>query len=141
MGRRVATAEHLKGVDRDHLLFYRPEWSLNALARTLRNNPMLIPHLDREVHEAKHDAVAFVPLLGRFTLQRVVKDYRAIEGDYVGSLDGLISTIDSTRRVNTLPEDERRYSEATIDALERSRPYVVEGLVIPDRHLHLVASK
>lgn len=138
MGRRVATAEHLKGVDRDHLLFYRPEWSLNALARTLRNNPMLIPHLDREVHEAKHADVAFVPLLGRFTLQRVVKDYRAVQGDYVGSLDELISTIDDTRRVNTLPADERRYSEATIDALERSRPYVVEGLVLPDRHLHLV---
>lgn len=138
MGGRVATAEHLKGVDRDHLLFYRPEWCLNALSRALRNNPMLIPHLDREVHEAKHADVAFVPLLGRFTLQRVVKDYRAVQGDYVGSLDELISTIDATRRVNTLPADERRYSEATIDALERSRPYVVEGLVLPDRFLYAV---
>ena len=139
MARRQLTPEHLKGVDRDHLLFYRPEWSANALAKALRNNPMLIPHLDREVHEAKHQEVAYVPTLGRFVLQRVVKDFTPVQGDYVATLDRLVETIETTRRVQTLPSDERRYSEATIDALVRSRPYVVEGLVMPERFLQAVS--
>lgn len=92
---------------------------------------MLIPPLDREVHEAKHDAVAFVPPLGRFVLTVVVRDYKPIQGDYIASLDRLVSTIGATTMDRRLPVDERRYAEHTIDALERSRPFVVEGLVIP----------
>ena len=138
MGREKPTPEHLKGVDRDHLLFYRPEWSANALARKLRNEPMLIPRLDRVVHEAKHDAVAFVPPLGRFVLAIVARDYKPTAGDYLASLDGLISTIDDVTHDRRLPADERRYAGGTIDALERSRPFVVEGLVMPERTLRAV---
>ena len=134
--RRQATPEHLKGIDRDHLLFYRPEWSANALARRLRSERMLIPPLDRVVHEAKHDAVAFVPPLGRFVLTIVARDYQPTPRDYVASLDGLISTIDATTHDRRLPADERRYAGATIDALERSRPFVVEGLVLPEQYSH-----
>lgn len=134
MRRRQPTPEHWKGIDRDHLLFYRPEWSANALARKLRTNPMLIPPLDREVHEAKHDAIAFVPPLGRFVLSIVVRDYQPTPRDYVASLDGLISTINDTTHDRRLPADERRYAGATIDALERSRPFIVEGLVLPEQY-------
>jgi len=129
MNRRKPTPEHLKGYDRDHLLFYRPEWTANALARHLRQEPMLIPLLDREVHEAKHDAVAFVPPLGRFVLTIVARDFKPTAGDHLASLDGLISTIDATTHDRRLPADERRYAGGTIDALERSRPFIVEGLV------------
>lgn len=131
MRRQPASPEHWKGIDRDHLLFYRPEWSANALARKLRTEPMLIPPLDREVHEAKHDAVAFVPPLGRFVIAIVARDYKPTPRDYLASLDGLISTIDATSHDRRLPIDERRYAGATIDALERSRPFVVQGLVLP----------
>ena len=134
MNRRKPTPEHWKGIDRDHLLFYRQEWTANQLARLLRNNNMLIPPLDRVVHEAKHDAVAFVPPLGRFTLAIVARDYKATPRDYVASLDGLISTIDDTTHDRRLPADERRYAGATIDALERSRPFVVQGLVLPEQY-------
>lgn len=95
---------------------------------------MLIAPLDREVHEAKHDAVSFIPPLGRFTLAIVVRDYQATPRDYVGSLDGLISTIDATTHDRRLPADERRYAGATIDALERTRPFIVEGLVLPEQY-------
>lgn len=99
---------------------------------------MLIPPLDREVHEAKHDAVAFVPPLGRFVLALVVRDYKPVGGDYLASLDGLVSTIDSQTHDRKLPLDERRYAEFTIDALQRSREFVAEGLVLPERYLRVV---
>ena len=134
MDRRKPTPEHWKGIDRDHLLFYKQEWTANQLARLLRNNTMLIPPLDRVVHEAKHDAVSFVPPLGRFTLAIVARDYKAVPRDYVASLDGLISTMDDTTHDKRLPADERAYTGATIDALERSRPFVVQGLVLPDHY-------
>lgn len=134
----MATAEHLKGVDRDHLLFYDREWSASPDARKLRNNNMLIVPLDRVVHEAKHDAVSFVPPLGRFTCALVARDYRATQGDYLASLDGLVDTIDERTRDRRLPQDERSYAQFTIDALVRSRPYVKEGLVMPERFLRAV---
>lgn len=139
MKRQRQTPEHLKGVDRDHLLFYDREWSASSYSRALRTNPMLIVPLDREVHEAKHDAVSFVPPLGRFVAALVVRDYKAVQGDYLASLDGLIDVIDDQTHDRRLPLDERRYAEFTIDALARSRPFVERGLVLPaDRHLRAV---
>lgn len=129
MERLGGTFEHPKGVDRDHLLFYRTYWEACGDGRTLRRNRWLIPPLDREIHEAKHGEVAFVPMLGRFVLQRVVRDFKPEQGDYVGSLDGLINTIETAQRDNRLPHDERQYAAFTIDALARTRPFVVEGLV------------
>ena len=99
---------------------------------------MLIAPLDREVHEAKHDAIAFVPPLGRFTLTIVVRDFVPTQGDYLASLDSLVDTIDATTHDRRLPADERKYAEFTIDALERSRPFIAEGLVLPERRLRAV---
>ena len=130
MTRRKSTPEHIKGIDRDHELYYRGEWTSCPNARRLRNTQWLIPYLDREVHEAKHDAVAFVPPLGRFALALVVRDYEPTPNDYIASLDGLIKTISDVSHVGKIPLDERRYAEFTIDALERQRPFIVEGLVI-----------
>lgn len=133
MSGKKQTPEHPKGVDRDHLLFYDKEWTSNPDALYLHNQGMLIAPLDREVHEAKHNAIAFIPTLGRCVLSIVAREFRPINGDYVASLDELIMTINrATKRCNVRP-DERHYAEYTIDALERERPFVVEGLVLPDK--------
>ena len=135
MDRRSGSPEHKQGVDKDHLLFYRLDWEARADSKRLRRNHWLIPPLDRETHEAKHRDVAFVPPLGRFLLSRVVRDYTPVGGDYIASLDSLIETIDDATHDTRLPLDERNYADFAIDALARSRPYVVEGLVMPDRRL------
>lgn len=129
MRRQKQTPEHIKGVDRDHLLFYRQEWTASPNARRLRNTQWLIPWLDREIHEAKHDAVAFVPPLGRFTLALVVRDFDPVVGDHIASLEELIKVVDNTRHDSKLPSDERRYTSFTVDALERSLPFVRAGIV------------
>lgn len=138
MARRVATAEHPNGVDRDHLLFYRAHWESTTDAKALRRNQWLIPPLDRDVHEAKHRDVSFVPILGRYTLSRVVRDFSPVRGDHIASLDELVETINDATHDRRLPIDERRYADFCIDALVRSRPYIVEGLVSPERHLRAV---
>jgi hypothetical protein len=95
----------------------------------LRRNQWLIPTIDRDVHEEKHRNISLVPVLGRFTLSWVVREFAPVRGDYIASLDELISVIDEATRVQRLPHDERLYAETTLDALERTRPFIVEGLV------------
>lgn len=129
MGRRKSTPEHPNGYDRDHLLYYRADWEARADNKRLRRIQWLIPPLDRDVHEAKHREIAFVPVLGRFVASKVYRDYLPIKGDYIASLDSLVGTISEATLDLRLPSDERSYAEATIDALQRQRPYIVEGLV------------
>jgi len=127
--KHTRSLEHPKGYDRDHILYTRREWTASKLGRVLRNTQWLIPHLDREVHEAKHDAVSFVPTLGAFVLGKVAREFSPVVGDHLASIEGLLSTIEDARLDQRLPSDERAYAGSTVDAIDRQLPFIRAGII------------
>lgn len=110
-----------------HILNPRQEWSLRPEGRRLRNNHLLIPELDVDVHKELHENCPTVPLLGLYALRAI--NCEPWEGkDTLTSVDNLLVVIhEMLKRPRFHPVD-RELGELAIHAIDLQKPYIKEGL-------------
>lgn len=124
--------EHLSNTyDSHHVLHYRQEWELRPPAKKIRNNPWLVPTIARDVHEELHREAPIVPLLGYHALMRTANDFQPREGDYLGSIDELLFSIDRSIQHPKTKMVEAELAQLTMRALELQKPFIRKGLIAP----------
>jgi len=115
-------------IPRHHPCFDRAQWS-RGYAGDIRHAPMMQIPINRVSHAALHNSIAIVPVPDRHTLQRVVSMFEPIEGDYLGTLNNLITSIDMASAHEQCSPDDRLLSELTMRALHRQIPFIKEGML------------
>lgn len=117
-----------EGYDAHHILHHRQEWRLRPDGLRLRENPVLIPVIPREVHNAIHANVPSVPLLGFHALRRVAREFEPVPGDTLTSMENLMDAMEVARRDPRAHPIEKDLAELAIEAVDLQRPYIREGL-------------
>lgn len=117
--------------DAHHVCFYRQEWRLRPEAKAIREHPSLVPNLDRDAHEELHANCSSVPPLGYHTLIRVAKNWYP-QRDTLRSMDELMYAIDKASEHPLIRPIERDVAQLAIQAIDAQKPYIEEGLVIPN---------
>lgn len=113
-------------IDRHHLLWERKNWNATPEGRVLRSTPGLIPHIDREWHEAIHKDLPPVPTLGSFALRRTLMGFEP-NGDYLHDSESLVRSMD--RATKSSHRLERDLAGLAIENLMAQRPYVLDGII------------
>jgi len=129
---RLGVHRNRQPVEKHHLLNPQAWWRVWPVLKSLRENRWLIPPLDGEAHGTLHDAVSGVPPLDYHLARAVLADYVPVRDDYVGSLDSLVGSIDRASRGPKVDHIQRSVARVAMYGLESQRPFVVEGLVVPD---------
>lgn len=106
-----------------HLLFERWGWSAREEAQYLRTTPTLIPRIDREVHNALHEACPPVPLLGAYTLRTVASLFEPKQTT-LGSIDSLSVAIKEASKNKNAHYIERELCELAVRALRLQIPFL-----------------
>lgn len=113
-------------IDRHHLLWQRNHWNATPEGKILRSTHGLIPHLDREWHEAIHKELPPVPVLGSFALRRTLMGFEPTN-DPIRNIDRLSKAMDrATKDSHPL---ERDLAGLAIENLNAQRPYVMDGII------------
>lgn len=112
--------------DRHHVLFDRLSWTTRPQARMLRSYPMLIPALDRDVHEALHKECPPVPVLGYYALSQAQREF-SCKGNTIDSMDALMQTIDRISQNPRNHEIDRQLCQLAIHAIDLQKVFVHEG--------------
>jgi hypothetical protein len=114
--------------EKHHILFHKTLWTPTSQGRHLRNQPLLIPKIDSEVHTALHKEVSVVPLPDYNILNRISKEYRPF-GDHIMAMNGLMVVIQENLRRPRVDHIQRALGELTMHAIELQIPFIREGLV------------
>lgn len=115
-------------IDRHHILFHKREWELRKESKSIRENQLLIPYLDRDVHEELHRECPPVPNLDYFCLQSMRKHFRQGR-DTLGTMDNLMKAIEKGVDNNRFHELQIAMAMLSIEAIELQKPYIKEGIV------------
>lgn len=116
-----------RSVDVHHILFNRQEWTLRPDAESLREQTLLKPKMDREIHNELHRNCPPVPLLGYYALFRVHRDFE-VGDDTFETIDNLLGAIELANKSPKSHSIERSLGELTIQAIDLQRPYIREGI-------------
>ncbi len=109
--------------DRHHILFERLCWNNRPTARKLRATPMLIPLLDRDVHNELHRACPPVPVLGYYALERTFREFEC-GSTYLQTADNLLSAMQEASLNPRAHRIERDLCRLAIQAVDLQRPYI-----------------
>lgn len=123
--------------DGHHIFNTKGQWTSSAEAASLRNQPSLIPKIDREVHNELHANCPAVPLLGYHALMRVNKEFYP-QRNTLDSIDDLLLAINSAAKHEKAHHIERSLAQLAAHAIELQIPFIREGLIRPERHLRIV---
>jgi len=118
-------------IDGHHIIHTKAHYTISPEARQLRNEPSLIPRIDRDAHNELHANCPAVPLLGYHTLNRVVKDFYP-QRTTLASIDDLLFAIENAARHEKAHPIESKLAFLAIEAIELQVPYIREGLVLPE---------
>ena len=115
-----------------HLLFNRKMWKAQETTKTLRENRWLKPPLDTDYHNELHKEVPFVPVPSYTMAERIQKNFVPVLHDYIGSMDNLIKAVEITANHPKAHLLERELGELMLVSLLGQRPFVIEGLILPE---------
>lgn len=121
-----------KGVEGHHTLFPRALHTVGDEQQRLRQNRWLIPPLEQEGHDELHSAVGIVPVLDNVTASRVARAYEPVQGDYMSSIENLMSAYEVAASHPRVGEIERDLTLLAVEALDRQRPYIQAALWRPE---------
>lgn len=110
-------------IDKHHILHDRQEWELRPQGLYLRQQPTLIPRMERPVHDELHRIAPPVPLLGYFALLHVDGLFKPAS-DTLGSLDNLMLAIDKASRHERARPFEAKLAQLAIEALDMQRDFL-----------------
>lgn len=116
-------------VARHHVQFPRLVHEANKDTKEVRRNHWLIPPLIVLGHIALHDEISVVPVLDRFTAQRVNRDFVPHRGDYIRSVENLMFAIDDALKHPKTRAIEIENAQVAIHALELQLPFIKEFVV------------
>ena len=85
----------------------------------------------RDPHDALHDAVPYVPTLGRHLMALVNRDLLVVRGDYIRSIESLMFEIEDKTKDRRVSELEAGVANLAVHALELQLPFIREGLIRP----------
>lgn len=114
-------------MEKHHAAFDRVSWAASQSGKIIRNNVWLQPKLEREPHAELHRIVALVPVMGKHTMQLVARDFHAVQGDYVKSIEELMFTIEEAVQHPRTTKLEKDLSELTVHAFELQLPFIKEA--------------
>lgn len=134
----MVAREKQPGHDAHHILWDRASWTLRKEGAYLRDQPTLVPSIDRDVHNELHRNCPPVPLLGYHALRRTMKLWEPGETP-LRSLANLTEAIDASTRTPRAHRLERELAYLTIQALDLQAPYISEGLLRPRSFIDLAA--
>lgn len=117
--------------DRHHILNNRIEWSARPESSVLRETMSLIPLMDRSVHEQIHRECPPVPTLCVQALQRVVRTFRPTH-DTFETMDNLMFAIERASDHPKAHPIERQIASLAIQSIDMQRPYVRDGIILPN---------
>lgn len=118
----------MNGIRPHHILFTKRTWRSQGDTSALRSNPSLIVPMYDNPHAALHREVFTVPLLDHRTANIVNRDYRPA-GNYIASMNRLMSVIDEVGRDPRCGQIERDLGQLAIQAIEIQIPFIKEGQV------------
>lgn len=110
-------------LSRHHLLHEASAWSSREDAQYLRTSPPLIPRIDRQTHNALHEACPPVPLLGAYTLRTVAGLYEPKQTT-LGSIDSLSWAIKEASKNKNAHFIERELCELAVRAIRLQIPFL-----------------
>lgn len=108
--------------DRDHAFWTETHWKSEKRANTLRTMGSLIIRLDRLTHEVKHRETPPIPLLGYYTLGRVLQTYEPGRTP-IESIDNVQLAIEQAANTPQTHDIEKHLAELTVWALDLGKPY------------------
>lgn len=111
-------------MDKHHIIHTRKHWSTSPEARSLRNERMLTPVLERDVHEAIHRYCPPVPLLGDYALRQTVQMFEPNPNSVVGTVDNLLFAIEAASRHPRAHQVERELCQLAIYALDTQKGFI-----------------
>lgn len=117
-----------KTYDKHHVLNPRQEWTLRPQAEFLREQPTLVPRIERSIHEVLHRVTPPVPLLGYYALRTVANDFTPGRTT-VESIDRLCSSIEYAAEHPRAHPLEFELAELAVNALQLQRN-VLRGNVV-----------
>ena len=120
-------------VERDHALYPEKVHESTRFTRLLRRNPSLIIPMDGQVHEAKHQAISTIPLLDRFTAQRVHSSFEPNPNDHIESVYKYMRAIEEAIKRPNTQDIERSLGLLAVHAMELQLPFFKEGIVLGDK--------
>ena len=113
--------------DRHHVLFNRQEWGLREQSLYLRNQPLLIPTIDRDAHTELHRDCPAVPPLGYHALKRVVKLWEP-GNTPLRAMANLSHAIEASTRNPFAHRIEKELAHLAAEAIDLQRPYIMDGM-------------
>ena len=115
------------GGSRHHIMHEAASHNSRAESRYLRNQPTLIPRIDRLAHNEIHDVCPAVPLLGSYALQSVVRTFEPGR-DTFESVSNLLSSIELASRHPKSHRIETELAQLSIQAIEMQMPFIKDAL-------------
>ena len=113
-------------IEKHHVLFDRAPWESQIEARRLRQNHHLIVPMDEEIEGMIHKELVTVPLLDRYTARQVAREYNPPR-TYTGSVNSLMTAIESAVRYPKATDLQRQVAQLTVHALELQIPFIKAG--------------
>ena len=112
-----------------HILFSRRLWRSQDPSLKLREQQWLKPLLDDEVHLALHKAVYGIPVPDWDMSQSILSHFEPSVGDYVRSLDNLLTAVENTKHDRHTNVIQRELGQVVLHSIELQRPFIIEGLI------------
>lgn len=122
-----------RGVRPHHIMFTDATHSSQESSNKVKGNQWLKPPLYDEPHAALHEAIPTVPVLDHITAQYVEREFEPIPGNYFRTVDSLLFAMQAAKnhyRHNTI---QYHLTGLAMMAIDMQRPYVQEGLWVPER--------
>ena len=115
-----------------HLCFPRAIWNSQEPTTKLRENRWLKIPLDTVVHGELHKNVSMVPVPGHAMADRIRRNFEPVVRDYIASHENLIRTIEEASGYYKTSSIERELGGLIVVALLEQKPFLVEGLIVPE---------
>lgn len=109
-----------------HILHDRVSWESRGEAKQIRRNKSLIVPLEHDTHKELHQQTPVVPLLGYYSLYRVLRDFEPDPNNYIDSVENLQRAIESANNHPKAHYVERQLGELTLHVLDLQKPFIEE---------------
>lgn len=112
-----------------HILFTKRAHNLTEDLQKVRSIRWLKPPLHRDVHDALHQEVQLVPILGHRAAGLVRRNYEPMPGDYIQSAYMYCWSVEEAVARYPSSSIEFKLGELVVYAVEQQIPFIKEGLI------------
>lgn len=115
-------------MSRHHAAFEACNFNATEAGRQIRQTHSLIPRLDREVHNALHESIPSIPILGHTAMKGVAMRFIPT-GNTLHDIDLLCLAYDRATNTRKSHKAERDIAGVAIELLMSQKPFISEGIL------------